>query len=230
MSLSRIPEFALQPQTIAATLLCITLVSVIHKRLTRSNKLPLPPGPPGNFIFGNYIPNAFAYRKFEEWTQEYGPVFTLRQGRTTIIVVGRLQAAIDIMEKEGAALADRPHNISAGDTLSGGMRVMFTPAGEKHKKMRRALHAHLQPKIVASYAPIFMRNAKQHILDVIDNPNRHQDHAKRYAASVIMSLAYGRHPKSFEDPDVRAVYRCLTRLGFALRPGAWKVDAYPFLK
>ena len=52
-------------------------------------------------------------------------------------MIGRLQAAIDIMEKEGAYLADRPQNISAGETLSGGMRVLLTPAGERFKKMRR---------------------------------------------------------------------------------------------
>lgn len=78
-----------------------------------------------------------AYRKFEEWTKEYGPVFSLKQGFQTIIVIGRVQAAIDIMEKEGASLVDRPQNIAAGETLSGGMRVLLTPAGERFKKMRR---------------------------------------------------------------------------------------------
>lgn len=53
-----------------------------------------------------------------------------------MIVVGRLQAAIDIMEKEGAALADRPRNIP-GETVSGGMRLLFVPAGERLKRMRR---------------------------------------------------------------------------------------------
>jgi len=78
-----------------------------------------------------------SYRKFEDWAKEYGPVFKLRQGTTTIIVINRMQAAIDIMEKEGAALADRPAYISAGETLSGGMRLLLTPAGERFKKMRR---------------------------------------------------------------------------------------------
>ena len=45
-----------------------------------------------------------------------------------------------------------------------------------------------------------------------------------------MALAYGKHPKSYEDPDILAVNRCLTRLGCALRPGIWKVDVYPFLR
>ena len=78
-----------------------------------------------------------AYRHFEKWTQEFGPIFTVRQGFTTIVVVGRLQAAIDILEKEGAATADRPRSIAAGETLSGGMRVLLTPSGERFKKMRR---------------------------------------------------------------------------------------------
>ncbi|KAF8956228.1 cytochrome P450 [Flammula alnicola] len=223
-------EILLQPQSIAAVVLCFTILAVIRQRLTQSSKLPLPPGPPGSFLFGNTIPKAFAYRKFEEWTQEYGPVFSLRQGFSTTIVVGRLQAAIDIMEKEGAYLVDRPQNIAAGETLSGGMRMLLTPAGDRFKKMRRALHAHLQPKVVTTYAPTLMMNARQHIFDIIESPDKHQDHAKRYSASVVMALAYGKNPKSYEDPDVQAVIRCLTLLGNTLRPGVWKVDAYPILR
>jgi len=64
-------------------------------------------------------------------------MFTIRQGFTPTIIIGRMQAAIDILEKEGAATNDRPVFISAGETLSGGMRVLLTPAGERFKKMRR---------------------------------------------------------------------------------------------
>jgi len=75
-----------------------------------------------------------------------------------------------------------------------------------------------------------MKTARQHLLDIIEDPSRHQDHAKRYAAAVVMALAYGKAPTSYEDPEVQAVNRCLTRLGLTMRPGAWKVDTYPFLK
>jgi hypothetical protein len=67
-----------------------------------------------------YTSSDSGYRKFEEWTEQYGPIFSLRQGRDIIIVVGRVQAAVDIMEKEGAYTADRPRCIAAGETLSGG--------------------------------------------------------------------------------------------------------------
>ena len=45
-----------------------------------------------------------------------------------------------------------------------------------------------------------------------------------------MALAYGKNPKSYEDPEILAVNRCLSRLGNTLRPGVWKVDVFPFLR
>ncbi len=93
-----------------------------------------------------------------------------------------------------------------------------------------------------------MKNARQNLLDIAENPDRHQDHAKRYvswmlygiysvrkspiryAVAVVMGLAYGKVPPSFEDPEVQAVNRCLTTLGLTMRTGAWKVDILPLLK
>ncbi|KJA15544.1 hypothetical protein HYPSUDRAFT_194208 [Hypholoma sublateritium FD-334 SS-4] len=219
----------LHPQSIAAVALCLTALACIRHYLTTHAYVPLPPGPPQG-ILGNTLPPAFAYRKFEEWTQQYGPVFALRQGFSTTVVIGRMQAAVDIMERDGAWLVDRPRNIAAGETLSGGMRMLLTPAGDRFKKMRRAIHTHLQPKAITSYTPTLMKNARQHIIDIVADPARHQDHAKRYSAAVVMALAYGKNPKSYADPEVVAVNRCLTRLGDTLRPGVWKVEAYPFLR
>lgn len=49
----------IHPQPITAIVLCLTLLALIHHhhRRTRS-ALPLPPGPPGNILFGNTLPPA----------------------------------------------------------------------------------------------------------------------------------------------------------------------------
>jgi len=78
-----------------------------------------------------------SYRHFEEWAKTYGPVFSLRQGLQTLVIINRVDAAVEIMEKEGAHLADRPRSIAAGEVLSGGMRMLLTPQGERIKKMRK---------------------------------------------------------------------------------------------
>jgi hypothetical protein len=45
-----------------------------------------------------------------------------------------------------------------------------------------------------------------------------------------MTLAYGKYPKSYLDPIVQSVNRCLTRLGNNMRLGLWKVDTWPMLR
>ena len=39
--------------------------------------------------------------------------------------------------------------------------------------------------MIASYAPTLMRNARQHILDIIDTPDKHQEHAKKFVVKLI---------------------------------------------
>lgn len=106
----------------------------------------------------------------------------------------------------------------------------------------------MQPRSVFEYSPVLTSSAKQHVLDILNSPEKHQDHAKRqviltlplaslnpnlhhrYSASVIMALVYGKYIESADDPDVKAVFRCLRRVNSNLRLGLWKVDTYPFLK
>ncbi|KAJ7770565.1 cytochrome P450 [Mycena metata] len=202
---------------------------VLHRQ-RRNNRL-LPPGPPGNWLFGVVIPKEHAHRKFEEWIKEYGPVISFRRGRELIVVIGRYDAAVEIMEKEGASVADRPSSIAAGDTLSGGMRTLLIGNGERLRKLRKALHAQLRPTVAAEYQPIQQMNAQHHILDILRDPANHMMHAEGYATSVILSLTYGKPTRTTSnDPIVKEVKGTQARLGAALLPGAYSVDAYPFLQ
>ncbi|KAG2097937.1 uncharacterized protein F5147DRAFT_763302 [Suillus discolor] len=81
--------------------------------------------PPGHWLLGNTMPKSHAPFQFVRWTEQYGPVFSLKQGHRIFVIIGRHQAAIDIMEKEGANLADRPRSIAAQETLSDGLRVVL---------------------------------------------------------------------------------------------------------
>ncbi len=73
----------------------------------------------------------------ESLVEEYGPVFTLRSGSKVAVIIGRRQAAVDIMEKEGAALVDRPSWTAASEMVSGGMRLLLLQCGERLKKFRK---------------------------------------------------------------------------------------------
>ncbi|KAJ7111300.1 cytochrome P450 [Mycena epipterygia] len=218
----------MSPLMLLLAALIYIAIPLLRKKLRRYSDLP--PGPKGHWLLGNTIPSVSVYRKFEEWTQEFGSVFAFRQGTKITIVIGRVDAAFDILDKESSNLSDRPASISIGETLSGGMRILFVPTGTRFRKMRRALHVYLQPKAVASYYPSLQRESHQHILDIIEDPAHHLEHAKRYSASVVLTTTYGKSTTSYQDPLIAAITRCLRVITMASAPGAWKVDAFPFLR
>lgn len=191
----------------------------------------LPPGPPPHWLFGNEMPKEYPARAFEKLTNEYGPIISLQKGSSLWIIIGKNQPAKDILEKENASLNDRPRSIAAGKVLSGDKRILLVGQGMRFQKLRKALQSQLNIKIIESYEPVQERAAKNVVLDILENPEQHQSAAKRYAASVIMAITYGKvTPTSYSDPEVQEVNKCLARLGRAIRPGAYLVDSYPILR
>ncbi|KZT68699.1 cytochrome P450 [Daedalea quercina L-15889] len=212
-------------------LLSVLFYTYVLEPLRLQRKASLPPGPPGHWLFGNALPGAYAYRYYANMVNEYGPVVTFRYGRRTVCVVGRYQAAVDILIKHSAETMDRPRAVAAHEILSGSMRVVLTGEGDRIKRMRRALHAFLQPKVAETYKPMQLENAKTYVLDCLRAPGEHMEHARTYAASVVISMTYGKTtPTKYADPEVETINRCLRRLGAALRPGAHLMDTYPILR
>ncbi|KAG2131618.1 cytochrome P450 [Suillus bovinus] len=177
------------------------------------------------------MPKSRVPFQFAKWTEQYGPVFSLKQGHRIFVVIGRHQAAMDIMEKEGANLADRPRSIAVQDTLSDGLRMILVGSGERLRRLRRVMHAGLQPKVAETYEPTQTKHAKNLLLDILNDPKNHQGHAFRYSASVVMSFNYGKTtPTSYTDPEIVSLNKTIARFGAAIKPGAYLVDTYPILR
>ncbi|KAG1895682.1 cytochrome P450 [Suillus fuscotomentosus] len=177
------------------------------------------------------MPKSYAPVQFARWTEQYGPVFSLKQGHRISVIIGRHQAAVDIMEKEGANLADCPRSIAAHETLTDGLGLLLEGSGERFRRLRRVLHAGLQPEVAETYEPIQTRHSKNLVLNILNDPKNHQGHTMRYSASVVMSFTYGKiTPTSYTDLEVVAVNKTLARFHQAIRPGAYLVDTYPILR
>ncbi|KAH7922020.1 cytochrome P450 [Leucogyrophana mollusca] len=191
----------------------------------------LPPGPPARWFWQKAFPSANLSRAVDGLVSEYGPLISFRQGSQVTIVIGRVQAAWEIMEKEGGALVDRPRSIAAGEILSRGNRILLQRSGERFRRLRRAVHTHLQPKAAETYQSIQLENAQGVILDILDDPKNHQLHARRYAASVILRITYGKStPTSVNDQEVVRIQNVARNLQAAILPGAYLVERIPLLR
>ncbi|KAG2131279.1 cytochrome P450 [Suillus bovinus] len=210
----------------------VILSAIVWAYLRKSdNRLPLPPSPPTWRLRGHLLPPRLPCLTVARWIDEYGPLITIRSGMQNIVIIGRHKAAVDIMEKQGRVLADRPRLVSAGEILTRGLTIGFSHVGDRLRRMRRALHTHLQPKSAETYQPLQMSQAKNMILNILDDPHNFQSHAITYAAATTLKIAYGKTtPTSATDPEVREVRHLISRFRTLLRPGAYWVDTIPWLK
>ncbi|EIW85979.1 cytochrome P450 [Coniophora puteana RWD-64-598 SS2] len=212
--------------------LALLVLYAISKVVSRPKyALPLPPGPPAKWFFQPPFPSRNIAHYLEDLTEEYGPVYTIKQGSNLIVVIGRMQAATEIMEKYGGSNIDRPRNIVGNELLTQSGRLLMETGGDRFRRMRKAAHIALQPKAAESYEPIQLTAARTVILNLLRDPARFTEHMKTYAASVVLRITYGkRTPTSFHSPEVQRVHVVLERVQTTFVPGAYLVELLPFLK
>jgi hypothetical protein len=91
-----------------------------------------------------------------------------------------------------------------------------------------------------SYSPAQVFEAKQLSVDLLDRPEEFYMHNRRYSASVIMQVVYGRRIPTCEFlteyadigdcEEIRQIYGILGRFAGFRRPGAYLVDVLPELE
>ncbi|KAF9233169.1 cytochrome P450 [Melanogaster broomeanus] len=176
---------------VAAASILTFLYNKYQSAPATKNGIPLPPGPPVRWFWES----------------------PLSSSNHVIIIIGSLDAATEIMEKEGGALVDRPRSVAFGEIVSNNMRIVTMNNGERFRRFRKAVHAHLQPKAIQV------------------DPKHHVEHAKRFTVSVILRVLYGKStPTSHDDPEVVRIYQNIKNLEPVSRPGSYLVDTFPILK
>ncbi|KAF9230454.1 cytochrome P450 [Melanogaster broomeanus] len=196
------------------------------------NGIPLPPGPPVRWFWESAFPRSKVGHTLGDWVARYGPVISLRAGSHVVIIIGRLDAATEIMEKQGAVLVDRPRSVAFGEIVSNNMSIGVMGSGERFRRLRKAVHTHLQSRAVQAYDGLQFEHARDVILDILKDPKHHVEHVERFSAAVILRVTYGKSTPTFhDDPEVIRVRQNLKNIEPVLRRhGADLIDKLPFLK
>jgi hypothetical protein len=134
MANSADPLFAM-PSGIAIpsyVLVTITLLWATY-RLLQVGRRPkgLPPGPPTLPILGNIhqMPTKNPHLQFQAWAQEYGPIYSLMLGTTTMIVLNEDKAVKELLDRRSSNYSSRPDLYFGQTLLSGGNRMGMMPYG-----------------------------------------------------------------------------------------------------
>ncbi|KAF6821084.1 cytochrome P450 [Colletotrichum sojae] len=191
-----------------------------------SHRSQLPPGPK---IIKTGIRKPWLW--FQELSKEYGDVVYLQLGPTPTIVLGSAQAAWDLLEKKGAIFSSRPRFIMGGELLSGGMRGLMAPYSPFWRRWRKLLHSGFMQRQSETYRPIQSLESKVLMHELLTDPLNFRRHLERYAASVIVTVTYGRRVEDVTtDVVVQRNGESMGRLKSVNIPGKFAAERYPLLK
>lgn len=200
--------------------------------LDRNRDRGLPPGPRRVPIFGNLfqLPQKDPWRTYQQWSRIYGPIFSMRVGLDTVIMLGNATAADDLLNKRSNIYSSRPRLVMGGEVVSKGFRTLLQPYGAKWREHQRVQGAILNINESKKYRILQDIESKQLMADMLSVtgsgfiPIFH-----RYATSLIYALAYGKRLVRAGEPEAEEINQVMSAFLIAARPGTWIVDALPFL-
>ncbi|KAF9002774.1 cytochrome P450 [Cyathus striatus] len=192
----------------------------------------LPPGPiswPFNDV-RRRISN-YPWKTFHNWQMQYGDVISFRLGKTSVIVLGSLKAAVDLLEKRSSIYSSRPRSIVAAEILSGGMRGVSMDYGQRWKNWRSLIHAAMSVEASQGYKPIQCAESGILMKDLLHEKDikNYATHFRRFAVSVVFCIGYGRRVESLKEEIVIESQRIDEYFSKVNVPGRYLVDSWPFL-
>ena len=201
------------------------------------------PGPPYNIIgdnVGQFDPVS-PFLTFQKWAKEYGPIHQVKVGSQYIISINDPRIAKELFEKRGAKYSSRRSPHVGSELLSQGRRIAFIPSGPMHAAFRRQMHGILsvsRTKENQEIQELESRQLLQELLDWSNSPGRGSDRDfgvvqqiyRRYALSVMMTLAFGQRVASLRANIVKTVFDIMDDMARTIQPGQYFVDIFPILK
>lgn len=184
-------------QTIALSLVILTIAYNLVKPAKIPQGLRAVPGPRGWPILGN-LPQLGKHpqQALQRWAKQYGPVFQIRLGWENHVYVNDPAAVKDIFDRQSAVTSGRQPFPVLSDIMSGGKRVLFMTHNKEWRALRGVVHQLLMPKASATFMPSQEFEAKQMLSDILHDQEKGvidsaYGHVRRYTISVIMTSTYG---------------------------------------
>ncbi|OAL49782.1 putative cytochrome P450 [Pyrenochaeta sp. DS3sAY3a] len=182
-------------------------VLVILARLLMTGRRPsgYPPGPQTIPILGNIhlMKSQDVHKQFQQWAQQYGPIFSLIMGPKTIVVLSSDVAVKEVLDKQSSITNERGDHYVGHDVLSGGERMLLMPTGAKWRLQRKLMQRALHINVAHTYLPYMNLESKQMLFGLLNHPNDFLYHIKRYTNSLSTSIAYGLRTPRYDDPTMR---------------------------
>ncbi|KAI9371723.1 cytochrome P450 [Aspergillus egyptiacus] len=215
-----------------STLVCAVVVTAVAIVLIVRRRFPglRPPCLP---IIGNLhqIPRTGAHLKFTEWAAVYGPIFSLKMGSQTAVILNSPYMVKQLVDKQSAVYSNRPKSWIADNLVFHNDHLMFLDPDARWRRGRRLYHKFFNETLCEnSHHHLQNAEATQLLRDIASTPDKFMSHIKRFTNSIIMSLVTGIRTPTPSAAHMKSLYAVLDGISEIFEMGATPpVDIFPFL-
>ncbi|KAI8945902.1 putative O-methylsterigmatocystin oxidoreductase [Xylaria longipes] len=211
----------------------ISVAFVTCLRIPRRNdRLPLPPGPPGELILGHLriIPAKHPEFRYAEWAKEYNTeILYLNVLGRSIIILNSIEAAHDLLDKRGANYADRPRFVLF-EVMGWGVTLTFLRWSPRFILHRKLLQKSFTQSASKAYRPIQKEEARHAARAILANPMNWNILLRHFSTAVVLRVGFGIEVREKDDPYVNMTLGAEEATGQGGVPAGNVVDFFPMLR
>ncbi|KAI1825254.1 3-hydroxyphenylacetate 6 hydroxylase [Xylaria intraflava] len=171
-------------------------------------RIPGLTGPKGWPIVGNYLDVLREpAMQYGTWAKQYGDVYQVQLGNTTLVVVNSAAAAKAIFSSNSQALSSRPvtytfHKVAANTT---GLTIGTSPYDESLKRKKKGIASALNRPAIQTYVSYFDVETRTFIEDLMNYgkagsvPIDPLAMIQRMSLSLVMTINWGVRIASIDD-------------------------------
>jgi hypothetical protein len=130
--------------------------------------------------------------------------------------------------------------IVMGEVFTNNRGLLTSPYNEYWRRLRKMYlpnlnrvdesnHIGLMKSAALTYRPIQENESKRLAMDLVRSPENFEKHLERYAASVVMTVAYGKRVDDMNDPAVQMVLEMMQYMASLNVPGRFLAESFPIL-
>lgn len=169
--------------------------------------------------------------RFTEWAAVYGPIFSLKMGSQTAVVLSSPYMIKQLIDKQSAVYSNRPKSYIADNLVFHNDHLMFLNPDTRWRRGRRLYHKFFNETLCEnSHHHLQNAEATQLLKDICQTPDDFMNHIKRFTNSIIMSLVTGIRTPTPSATHMKSLYAVLDGISEIFEMGATPpVDIFPFL-